>query len=97
MESVLPRSVLFVEDIEGLAAEYRDAYIHRGRGGHDGLEAAEAAAAESKRGGRADQDQIFARPSSPHRAAGHLDLPRALGDKSNETPPAALLSQYRQR
>lgn len=86
MESVLPRSVLFVEDIEGLAAEYRGAYDDQG------FAAAEAAAA----GNRAARDQIFAQP---HRAAGHLDvLPRAIEDKqSNDRSSAAYYSQYRQR
>eukprot|EP00903_Cladosiphon_okamuranus_P021820 g20064.t1 len=97
MESMLPRSVLFVEDIEELAAEYTGACTHRGSDGH-GSEA-EAAAAAGKRAGRADQDHhIFARPSSLDQdAAAQLDVPRVLGDKSDDTPPAAFYSQYRQR
>lgn len=91
MESVLPRSVLFVEDIEGLAAECRSAYVHHGSD-DQGFVAAEEAAA-GKRGER-DHHQIFA---EPNRAAGSLDVPRAIEDKSNDRPIEAYYSQYRQR
>eukprot|EP00752_Nemacystus_decipiens_P007899 g7058.t1 len=89
MESKLPRSVLFVEDIEGLGAEYRGAYALHGGSDGRGYSAEEPAA--YKRGGR---DEIFARP---HRAAGRLDVPRAVEDKSNDRSSAAYYSQYRQR
>lgn len=95
MESVLPRSVLFVEDIEGLAAEYRGTFAHHGSNGH-GLEAAEVAAAGKRDEGA---QTTFARSASPslHGAASHLDVPRALGDNSNDRPSGAYYSQYRQR
>lgn len=95
LPSFVPRPVLLLEDIEGLAAVERSStpVYHDDDGGGVGLASEVVEVARSDERGRRDRRCAHASPSRSY-----LEIPRrSQGDSSNGSAPAALHSQFRQR
>lgn len=95
--SFVPRPVLLLEDIEGLGVGERSnsitpVYQDDDGGGGGGGDRASVVAASDERGRRG-----CAQASPASRSYLEVLPRRGLGDGSNDSAPAALHSQYRQR